>query len=91
MAISKETLNVVLWAEARITALTREWEAGLSERSPHDARERMRMSTVCPTRNGDGPSQRRTTMFERYRAEAKGDESFGAFVRRVGAKEGGAC
>lgn len=87
---SQQVPEHVAWSESRVAALTREWEAGLSERSPHDARERMRMSTVCPIRNGDGPPTRRTSMFERYRAEAKGDESFGAFVRRVGAKEGGA-
>lgn len=87
---SEEAPKDVLWMESRVAALTREWEAGLADGSPHDARERMRTSLVCPIRT-DVRSRRRTTMFERYRAEAKGDESFAAFARRVGANEAGTC
>ena len=84
---SEEAPKDVLWSESPVAVLTREWEAGLADGSPHDARERMRVSLTCPIRTYV-PSRRRTTMFERYRAEAATGEDFGAFVRRTGASSG---
>ncbi len=82
--LSKEPTKDVPWTEARVGALTREWEAGLADDSDFTARERMRVSLVCPIQPPYLMSKR-VTMFERYRAEGRGGEGFGAFVRRVNA------
>lgn len=80
----------VLLSEARVRTLNQAWDAGLMLEFPHDARQRMRLSATQPHRKDDGAPKRRVTMHERYRVEARGEEDFGAFVRRIRSEEG-AC